>query len=98
MLQREICKLLPGHPGWTLTGSVKQFVPPEHSHMMHVKWIQSPDDLLHRQVQNWWRTDLFRTKFEHETPRSREDARALQMLEKTVKHCRDRYEVGLLWN
>ena len=104
VLQQEIRKGLPGQPvavltrfGWTLTGSVKQFVPPEQSHKMHVNLIQSSDDLLHRQVQNWWRTDLFGTKFEHQSPRSREDARALEMLEKTVKHCGDRYEVGLLW-
>ena len=31
------------------------------------------------------------------TPRSREDRRALETLERTLKHVCDRYEVGMLW-
>ena len=36
------------------------------------------------------------TKYEDVTPRSREDKRALETLERTVKHVCDRY-VGMLW-
>ena len=39
--------------GRTLTGSVKNFVPPEQLHCMFVHKIPSAEDFLHEQVQNW---------------------------------------------
>ncbi|KAK3726367.1 hypothetical protein QZH41_006069 [Actinostola sp. cb2023] len=50
-----------------------------------------------KRVEEWWRTDAFGTKYENETPRSVEDKKALEILENTVKHLGDRYEVGMLW-
>ena len=64
---------------------------------MHFNTMPSPDDLLHRQVENWWRTDACGTKNRKETPRSCEDKRAIEILEKTVCHFGERYEAGLLW-
>ena len=104
ILEPEVCRGSPGQPaavltafGWTLTGSVKKLVTPESLHVMLVHTVPSDDNLLHRQVQNWRRTDSFGTKYEQTSPRSLEDKRALQTLQETVKHVGDRYQVGLLW-
>ena len=101
ILQREVRRGSPGQPaavlttfGWTLTGSVKSLVAPESLHVMFVHTVPSDDDLLHRQVQNWWRTDSFGTKYEQTSPQSLEDKRALQTLQETVKHVGDSYQVG----
>ena len=104
ILQREVRRGPPVQPaavrtafGWTLTGSVKGFAPPEGLHVMHVQTVPSPDDLLHKQMQNWWRNDSFGTKYEQTSPRSLEDKKALKTLEETVKHVGDRYQAGILW-
>ena len=104
ILQREVRRGPPGQPaavrttfGWTLTGSVKGFAPPEGLHVMHIHTVPSPDDLLHKQMQNWWRTDSLGTKYEQTSPRSLEDKKALKTLEETVKHVGDRYQAGMLW-
>ena len=98
ILQREVCRGSPGQPaavltafGWTLTGSVKSLVAPESLHVMFIHTVPSEDDLQHRQVQNWWITDSFGTRYKQTSPRSLEDKRALN------KHVGDRYQVGLLW-
>ena len=104
ILQHEVRRGAPGQPaavrtafGWTLTGSVKGFIAPESFHVMHIHTVPSSDDLLHKQMQNWWRTDSFGTKYEQASPRSIEDKKALKILEETVKHVGDRYQVGMLW-
>ena len=104
VLQREVRRGPPGQPvailtafGWTLTGSIKPFINPEGLHVMHVHRVLNPEEALLKQVEEWWRTDSFGTKYERETPRSREDKKALETLEKTVKSIDDRYEVGMLW-
>ena len=60
VLQREVRRGAPGQPaairtafGWTLTGSVRDFVTSKSLHVMHVHTITSTDDLLHSQKQNW---------------------------------------------
>lgn len=83
--------------GWTLTGAVKGFVPPERLHVMLIQRVPTTDDLPNQQLQNWWRTDSFGTKYQHEPPRTREDKRAIAILESSVRHTGDRYEAGLLW-
>ena len=45
--------------GWTLTGAVKGFVPPERLHVMLIQRVPTTYDLLNQQLQNWWRTDSF---------------------------------------
>ena len=104
ILQLEVHRGSPGQHAavltafrWTLTGSVKSLVTPESLHVMLIHTVPSEDDLLHRQVEHWWRTDLFGTKYVQTSPRSLEDKRALQTLQETVKHVGDRYQVGLLW-
>ena len=83
--------------GWTLTGAVKGFVPPERLHVMQIQRVPTTDDLLNQQLQNWQHTDSFGTKYQHESPRTREDKRAIEILESTVRYIGDRYESGLLW-
>ena len=104
ILQREVRRGTLGQPaairtafGWTLTGSVRGFVASESLHVMHVHTIPSTDDLLHLQMQNWWRTDSFGTKYDQTSSITLEDKTALRTLEETVKHVGERYEVGMLW-
>ena len=64
---------------------------------MHVHRVLNVEESLSNQVEDWWRTESFGTKYEDVTPRSREDKRALETSESTVMHVCDRYEVGMLW-
>ena len=64
---------------------------------MHVHRGLNADESLNKQVEDWWRTESFGTKHEDVTPRSREDKRAIESLERTVKHVFGRNEVGMLW-
>ena len=70
---------------------------PERLHVMHVHRVLNVEESLSKQVEDWWRTESFGTKYEDVTSGSREDKRALETLERTVKHVCDRYEVGMLW-
>ena len=104
ILQHDVRRGRPGQPvailtafGWTLAGSVKSIVKPERLHVMHVRRVLNAEESLSKQVEDWWRTESFGTKYEDVTPRSREDKRALQTLERTVKHVCNRYELGMLW-
>ena len=69
---------------------------PERLHIMHVHRVLNVEESLSKQVEDWWRTESFGTKYEDVTPRSREDKGALETLERTVKHVCDRYEVEML--
>ena len=104
ILQRDVRRGRPGQPvailtafGWTLAGSVKSIMKPERLHVTHVHRVRNVEESLSKQVEDWWRTESFGTKYEDVTPRSLEDKRALETLERTVKHVSDRYEVGMLW-
>jgi len=104
ILQHDVRKGRPGQPvailtafGWTLAGSVKSIVKPERLHAMHVHQVLNGEESFSKQVEDWWRTESFGTKYEDVTPRSLEDKRALETLERTVKQVCDRYEVGMLW-
>ena len=94
ILQREVRRGAPGQPaaiftasGWTLIGSaVKGFVAPDSLLVMHVHTVPTSDDLLHKQMQNWGRTDSFGTKYQQASPRSLDDKKAPKILEDTIKH------------
>ncbi|XP_067024040.1 uncharacterized protein [Acropora muricata] len=64
---------------------------------MLIQRVPTTDDLLNQKLQNWWRTDSFGTKYQLESPRTREDKRAIEILKSSVRHIGDRYEAGLLW-
>ena len=74
---------------------VKGFPAPESLHVMHT--VPTSVDLLHKQMQNWWRTDSFGTKYQQTSPRSLVDKKALKILKDPVKHVGDRHEAGMLW-
>ena len=85
ILQHDVRRGRPGQPvailtafGWTLAGSVKSIVKPERLHVMHVHRVLNAEESLSKQVEDWWRTESFGTKYEDVTPRSREDKRALE--------------------
>ena len=52
---------------------------------MYVHTVPTSDDLLHKQMQNWWRTDSFGTKYQQASPRSLDDKKALKILKDTAK-------------
>ena len=104
ILQRDVRRGRPGQPvailtafGWTLAGSVKSIMKPERLHVTQMHRFRNVEESLRKQVEDWWRTESFGTKYEDVTPRSHEEKRALETLERTVKHVSDRYEVGMLW-
>ena len=106
ILQREARVGQAGEPvairtafGWSLTGSVSCFAP---SHMREVMFLstssqQKQDEDLSTSLKEWWSTEAFGTKFEGEQVLPPEERKAMTILEKTTRHCGDRYEVGLLW-
>ena len=103
-LQHDVRRSRPGQPvpilaafGWTLSGSVNSVVKPERQNVMHVHCFLNIEESLNKQVEDWWPTESFGTKYEDATPHSREDNRALETLERTVKHVSDGYEVEMLW-
>ena len=103
ILHHEVRKGARGHPaavltasGWTLTGCIRSFVTEEQRRIMHVHHVQTSDDLLQRQMQDWWRTDTFGTNIVKRR-RNLEKTKETKILEETVKNLGNRYEVGLLW-
>ena len=54
---------------------------------------------MSQEVENWWKTESFGTKFNCDVSRSTEDERALKRLEETINFRvdLDHYETGLLW-
>ena len=54
---------------------------------------------MNEEVENWWKTESFATKFNRDVPRSTEDERALKLLEEITNFRADldHYETGLLW-
>ena len=103
-IQRDVRRGRPRQPvailkasDWTLAGSVKSVVKPECLRVMHVQRVLIAEESLNKQVEDWWRTESFGTKYEDVTPRSLEDKRAIETLERTVKYVSGRYEVRMLW-
>ena len=56
----------------------------------------SEDDALAEQIKTWWDIESYAYRCDV-SGRSKEDEKALQMLEQTTKIDGERYEVGLLW-
>ena len=59
-------------------------------------YVSTPDEDLHRQVQEWWKTESFECKCDRKSSRSVEDEIALKILESTTKKLGDRHKTGLL--
>ena len=82
--------------GWTLTGTVKGFIPERKRQVMHISKT-APEDELSNMLQQWWTTESFGSKFEGDDAKSPEDIRAVKVMENTTKKLDNRYETGLLW-
>ena len=84
--------------GWTLTGSVAAVVPSSLRHIMFLRRkTTEEEDELSAAVNEWWSTEAFGTRYCEETKRSKEDERALTLLDRNTKLIDGRYQTGLLW-
>ena len=74
-------------------------VPSPRTSVGFVGHCVTPDTTLNEEVENWWKTESFATKFNRDVPRSTEDERALKLLEETTNFRADlgHYETDLLW-
>ena len=105
VLQREVRVGRAGQPvairtafGWTLTGTVSEFVPETIKQIMFIERAYPDSEAqLTEQVQTWWTTESFGTKFVETDKRSPEDVQAQKELERTTTYCGERYKVRLLW-
>ena len=79
--------------GWTLCGPLPQ----QEATQMTVSCVTaSEDDALAEQIKTLWDIESCASRCDV-SGRSKEDEKALQMLEQTTKFDGERYEVGLLW-
>ena len=79
--------------GWTLCGPLPQ----QKAVQMTASCVTaSEDDALAEQIKTWWDIESYASRCDV-SGRSKEDEKALQMLEQTTKFDGERYEVGLLW-
>ena len=104
IVPREIREGPPGSPsavrtrlGWIasnrLPGGYKR-----DENVIHVNFIHSAcEDGMHKQMQNFWTTESFGTKYDEPPRKSREDERALKILDDSIKMTGGRYETKLLW-
>ncbi|XP_059353479.1 uncharacterized protein LOC132088564 [Daphnia carinata] len=87
------------HFGWCLTGPVPMSVlsSPEHgsdTKIMHIQHSQN-DGELQEAVANFWLTESFGVRPLSQTILAPDEMKALRILENTVRHTGERYEVGL---
>ena len=80
--------------GWCVMGV-------QHSeftkHSSHVNLLSASQDELSLQVEQFWQTESFGVRATVNKPRSVEDERALQVLQKDTRFVSGHYEVPMLW-
>ena len=79
--------------GWTVSGALPK---KETSHLSVSCNLSVASDPLSDQMKKWWDMETYSSVC-NVTGKSKEEKRALSILEKTTKHNGERYEVGLLW-
>ena len=104
VIQHQVRAGAPGQPvairtdfGWALTGAVHDLAAEPARQVMHIQRRTTVEDLLSEQVREWWTTEAFGTKYDKPASQSKEDERALSILEGTTKKLAGRYETGMLW-
>ena len=104
VIQHEARAGQPGQPvavrtdfGWALTGAVHGPASESFRQIMHLQRRTTAEERLSEQVKEWWSTEAFGTKYDKPVSQSREDDRAMSILERTTKKLPDRYETGMLW-
>lgn len=81
--------------GWALIGPT---VSAEAESEFHVNFIQTEDELLHKQVEMMWKSDFCDAILNTELAMSQEDKSALNMMESSVTTTIDgHYQLGLPW-
>ena len=79
--------------GWTLCGPLPQ----QKAVQMTASCVTaSEDDALAEQIKTWWDIESYASRCDV-SGRSKDDKKALLMLEQTTKFDGERYEVGFLW-
>ena len=79
--------------GWILCGQL----PPQEAVQMTASCLTAPEgDVLAEQIKTWWDIESYASRCDV-SARSKQDRKALQILEQTTKFDCKRYEVGLLW-
>ena len=78
--------------GWTVLGPRSKGVPENGS----VNFIRCDDTLLNKQVEQFWNTE-FSDISEDSKAMSMEDKRSLEIMESTITHVDDHYQVSLPW-
>ena len=80
--------------GWSICGPLPKS---EASYLAANTFAcSSASDTIAEQIRHWWSLEAYATNCTV-SGRSKEDKRALEILENTTKHTGERYEVGLLW-
>ena len=104
IVPREVREGPPGSPaavrtrlGWVASNRL----PGRYKHderVLHVNVIHMTDeDDMHRQIQNFWTTESFGTKYDEPPRRSRDDERALKVLNDSIRLTDGHYETKLMW-
>ena len=94
--------------GWTITGPIKfdndkpektNFLSDSFEAFDREKTSSSEDDEdpLTESVTSFWKIDTSGKQNEDEVSLSKNDQRAVEILNNTVRHTGERYEIGLLW-
>ena len=104
VIQHEARAGQPGQPvavrtdfGWALTGAVHGLASESFRQIMHIQRKTTAEERLSEQVKEWWSTESFGTKYDKPASQSKEDERAMSILERTTKKMPDRYVAGMLW-
>ena len=81
--------------GWVATDRMPGALGTSTTHVNHIS--VPTDDLLHQQLEQFWSTESFGTRFDDEPKGSKEDRRAMKALETSIKLVNGRYQTDLLW-
>jgi transposase InsO family protein len=79
--------------GWMVMGNAGPYSGKKHCH-----FLQENEDSLHAMVKDYFTTESFGTRANVMLPRSKDDIRAQNILDSTLRRVPDGWEVGLLWN
>ena len=83
--------------GWTVVGPTNSVVSSNSESIFRVDVVPDPDTELNRFVKDWWTTESFGCLYDIKNPKSIEDKRAIEIMEKTTKKVNNRYQTGVLW-
>ncbi len=87
------------HFGWSIEGPVPESLLKRQTYrpisVMHISRQQS-DEFLNEAVQRFWRTESYGVGLSSHQNLPPDDQKALRILQDTIRHTGERYEVGLM--